>query len=121
MNGKRAIKFSLIAAGAIALLLVSISPSQAQCAMCRSALSGSPTGAKLSQSFNFAILVLLIPPVMIFCGIFLAAFKYRKAADEAQPEGRQKRGLRGWFGRLKTGRRGHRKQESAPIPAPGVR
>jgi uncharacterized membrane protein len=54
--------------------------------MCRNALTGSPSAARLSESINIGVFVLLIPPVMIFCGIFIAAFKYRKAQSEASSE-----------------------------------
>ena len=47
--------------------------------MCKNAVTGSPEAAKLSASLNFAIIILLIPPVVIFCGIFFLAFRYRKS------------------------------------------
>ncbi|HEX8847883.1 MAG TPA: hypothetical protein VF791_24795 [Pyrinomonadaceae bacterium] len=99
MTGKRRIRFALIALGAVAILLVATVSGAAQCSLCRSALSGSPTGVRLSKSLNLAILVLLIPPVMIFCGIFLAAFKYRKTSGEAGEKGRR------WLTRQSSGRR----------------
>lgn len=83
MTKKRTIKFLLLAAAASVALLVSSTLASAQCAMCRNAITSSPSAAKLAQNFNFAIFVLLIPPVVIFCGVFIAAFKYRKAHEEA--------------------------------------
>jgi hypothetical protein len=46
--------------------------------MCKNAITNSPEAAKLSESLNFAIIVLLIPPVLLFCGFFFLAYKYRK-------------------------------------------
>lgn len=48
----------------------------AQCPMCKTAVSG----AKMAQSLNLGILVLIIPPVTIFCSIFVVAFKQRQAS-----------------------------------------
>ncbi|HEX7998057.1 MAG TPA: hypothetical protein VF528_06675 [Pyrinomonadaceae bacterium] len=49
----------------------------AQCAMCRASFGGS-SGAAMARSLNQGIIVLLVPPVAIFCAIFIAAIKYRK-------------------------------------------
>jgi hypothetical protein len=54
----------------IGILLVSSIPVDAQCAMCRAALSGSNNG-RFIRNFNIGVLVLLIPPVSIFCSIFI--------------------------------------------------
>jgi|GEM_PF-931858 len=82
MSSKRIIKVALIAAGAFAALLITSSLCSAQCAMCKNAITGSPNAARLAERFNFAIFVLLIPPVLIFCGFFVAVFKYRKEQGE---------------------------------------
>ena len=52
----------------------------AQCALCRTALEGS--GEKTARAINLGILVLLVPPVAIFCTIFAVAFKHRKGEEE---------------------------------------
>ena len=56
----------------------------AQCAMCRTGVSNS--GA---QAMNLAILVLLIPPVAMFCSVFAIAYRYRNArkAEGATTDG----------------------------------
>lgn len=54
----------------------------AQCAMCRASFGGS-SGAAMAKSLNQGIIVLLIPPVAIFCAIFIAAIKYRKSDASA--------------------------------------
>ena len=58
----------------------------AQCAMCRAGISGGTNGAAFAKNFNFAILVLLAPPVTIFCSIFIVAYKHRKSQRETTAE-----------------------------------
>ena len=79
MSRRHTIRMAVLASGAAATLLAWSSTALAQCAMCKNAVTGSPGAAKLSESLNFAIIVLLIPPVLIFCGIFLIAFRYRRS------------------------------------------
>lgn len=102
MNRKRTIKFTLLAMAASSVaLFVSSSYALAQCAMCKNAITGSPNAAKLAQNFNFAIFVLLIPPVLIFCGVFIAAFKYSKAHGESLTQEKGKKNLlRVWLSKL---------------------
>lgn len=52
-----------------------------QCSMCRSALAGS-SNAFFVRNFNIGVLVLLVPPVTIFCSIFVVLKRYKKADDE---------------------------------------
>jgi hypothetical protein len=54
---------------AVAVLLVAV-PADAQCSMCRAALNGS-NNARFVRNLNLGVLVLLIPPVTIFCSIFI--------------------------------------------------
>ncbi len=65
----------LVALAAIAVLLFAV-PADAQCSMCRAALNGS-NNARFIRYFNLGVLVLLIPPVTIFCSIFVLLRKYR--------------------------------------------
>lgn len=89
MKAGRRIRIALITAGVIAIVLALSSPALSQCAMCKTAVTGSPEAKKLAESLNFAIIVLLVPPVMIFCGIFYAAFRRLKNSDKAPPLSRQ--------------------------------
>ncbi|HXD32466.1 MAG TPA: hypothetical protein VN643_15195 [Pyrinomonadaceae bacterium] len=52
----------------------------AQCAMCRSALTGA-NNATFIRNLNIGVLVLLVPPVTIFCSIFVI-LKRRASGDE---------------------------------------
>lgn len=70
-----------------AALLWSLSAGEvaAQCALCRTALQNS--GESVAQTLNLAILVLLIPPVAIFCSFFAVAVKMTKNEDERDGDG----------------------------------
>ena len=65
----------LVALVAAAVLLFAV-PADAQCSMCRAALNGS-NNARFIRGLNIGVLVLLIPPVTIFCSIFILLRKYR--------------------------------------------
>lgn len=65
----------LIGVVALAAALLLCGPVEAQCSMCRTALSNS--NSAFVRNFNIGVLVLLIPPVTIFCGIFVALKRYR--------------------------------------------
>jgi len=57
----------------------------AQCPLCRSALQDA--GDQTARTLNLAIVVLLIPPVSIFCAIF--AVVYRKVRDGDSDQNRE--------------------------------
>jgi hypothetical protein len=52
-----------------------------QCSMCRAALAGS-NNALFIRNFNIGVLVLLVPPVTIFCSIFVVLRRYKASDDE---------------------------------------
>jgi len=58
--------FALMLGGAI---LVSSVTAGAQCSMCRASLAGS--NANFIRNFNIGVLVLLAPPVAMFCSFFV--------------------------------------------------
>jgi len=62
---------------AAAVLLVAHGFAEAQCSMCRASLT-SVTNSRFIRNFNIGVLVLLIPPVSIFCSIFIVLRKYSK-------------------------------------------
>jgi hypothetical protein len=72
----------LSVAAAIALLLVASSAS-AQCSMCRAALAGS-NNAFFIRNFNIGVLVLLVPPVTMFCSIFVVLKRYHR--EDQRPD-----------------------------------
>ena len=70
MNLSRLARIVLVMSVALlAVALVEVS-GLAQCAMCRASLSGS-NNAYFIRNFNIGVLVLLAPPVAIFCSIFV--------------------------------------------------
>jgi hypothetical protein len=78
----------LAALAAIALLLIA-SPSSAQCAMCRAALAGS-NNAFFIRNFNIGVLVLLVPPVTMFCSIFVVLKRYNREDQRSDSEAEEK-------------------------------
>lgn len=66
--------FVVTAVGILAILAIS-EPAFAQCAMCRGSLG---TNSSFIRSFNIGVLVLLVPPVTMFCTIFVIAYRHRK-------------------------------------------
>ena len=80
MSRRRPTNLALIVLTACAALaLLALCPAEsalAQCPMCRTGAMSAGAGAM--RALNLGILVLLIPPVGIFCSIFVIALKNRK-------------------------------------------
>jgi hypothetical protein len=78
------ITFILVAAFALAALAAAWpGTALAQCPLCRSALQNDQT----ARTMNFAIVVLLIPPVSIFCAIFAVAYRKGKGGEDGGRDG----------------------------------
>jgi hypothetical protein len=75
----------LLIIAAMSVVLVLSTAAFGQCSMCRAALTGS-NNALFIKNFNIGVLVLLVPPVTIFCSIFVALKRYRAADREGQSE-----------------------------------
>jgi hypothetical protein len=69
--------FRLLSVGVVAALtwLLLADNSFAQCAMCRASFAGNSAFVK---NLNLGVLVLLAPPVSIFCAFFVIAYRHRK-------------------------------------------
>jgi hypothetical protein len=67
----------LVLGALIALMLTAPDQSFAQCAMCKAVIESSTDVAAASRGLNLAALVLLIPPVTIFAGLFGVFYRYR--------------------------------------------
>jgi hypothetical protein len=76
----RSLTLAALAAAALLLVLVAPAAADAQCAMCKSAVQAA--GDQATRAINSGILVLLIPPVAIFCSIFAVFVKYKNGDDE---------------------------------------
>jgi hypothetical protein len=70
-----------------AALLVALSAGDAaaQCAMCKTSASSLEAGG--IKHLNFAVLLLLVPPVSMFCGFFFAAYKRRGSPEDQREAG----------------------------------
>lgn len=78
----------LLLVPALLLILLLEGTGLAQCAMCRASLAGS-NNAFFIRNFNIGVLVLLTPPVAIFCSIFIILKRHsgeseQRARDEDQ-------------------------------------
>ena len=80
LNFKRLSILGIVAG--IALLFIAPDAS-AQCAMCRAALAGS-NNAFFIRNFNIGVLVLLVPPVTMFCSIFVVLKRYHR--EDQRPD-----------------------------------
>ena len=74
LRGWRLLVLVVLAAG-IVLLFTGVDV-EAQCSMCRASLTNS-ANSRLVRGLNIGVLVLLVPPVTIFCSIFVVLRRYR--------------------------------------------
>ena len=70
----------------VALMLAAADQTFAQCAMCKAAIESSTDVAAASKGLNLAALVLLIPPVTIFAGLFGVFYRYRNVQGRERIE-----------------------------------
>ena len=75
----------LLIAGFLALEATGL----AQCSMCKASLAGS-NNPFFIRSFNIAVLVLLAPPVAIFCSIFVVLRRHSAPDNDASVSNRPK-------------------------------
>lgn len=78
----RTVRVLLVLVLAVGLVLALEISGLAQCSMCRASLAGS--NANFVRNFNLAVLVLLTPPVAIFCALFLALKRHKSEEDRSQ-------------------------------------
>lgn len=67
---------ALVAAVGLVLALAA-APAAAQCAMCKTALSGSPEGRSIGAQFNQAILLMVAAPYLVMGGFVLGVYRGR--------------------------------------------
>jgi len=77
---KQGLRYSLRALAGTLLLFAFNVAAAAQCAMCRASLTGS-NNAHFIKNLNIGVLVLLTPPVAMFCAAFV--FLKRQATKRA--------------------------------------
>jgi hypothetical protein len=78
MTGKthRIVRLILIALAMASVCVWFSESALAQCVMCRASLGAN---SNFARHLNIGTLVLLVPPVSIFCAIFFLAFRHRKS------------------------------------------
>ena len=67
----------------LVLILLSSDAALAQCSMCKAVLTSS-RDAGFIRGYNIAVLVLLLPPVTIFCSIFIVLKRHKNQAEAEQ-------------------------------------
>jgi hypothetical protein len=72
-------KYFVGIASVILAMVVLCIPAAAQCPLCRLSVQSSSQAGAMQAGLNLGILVLLVPPVTIFCSIFFVALKHRKS------------------------------------------
>ena len=70
---RRHVIFSALVSACVLLYSASTS---AQCVMCRASIGAN---SAFARNLNIGVLVLLVPPVSIFCTIFILAFRHRRS------------------------------------------
>jgi len=69
---------SIVTVIAVAALFAFCSESAlAQCVMCRASIGSNSIFAR---NLNIGVLVLLVPPVSMFCAIFVLAYRHRRSS-----------------------------------------
>jgi hypothetical protein len=94
MKYSRALKFLLLITVAVAVFLSLASVTEAQCSMCRAVLSAS-NNARFIRNFNLGVLVLLVPPVTMFCSIFVVLKRHHREDEESGSLGVSESGSQG--------------------------
>ena len=84
MHLKALTRLAILLVPAVLLVLLLEVTGLAQCAMCRASLAGS-NNAFFIRNFNIGVLVLLTPPVAIFCSIFIIL---KRHSGEVQQQAR---------------------------------
>jgi hypothetical protein len=72
--------FLLLALVAAAAAIFFATDTLAQCAMCKASASGLDSIS--ARQLNISTLILLCPPVAIFCAIIVVAYKHRNPPDD---------------------------------------
>lgn len=75
MKAHRIVRLVLVVLAMASVCAVITESTLAQCVMCRASLSGN---SNFVRYLNIGTLVLLVPPVSIFCAIFFLAYRHRK-------------------------------------------
>jgi heme/copper-type cytochrome/quinol oxidase subunit 2 len=76
----------LLTLGALLFSASEAASAFAQCAMCKASVQAGANASVNPQAFantlNLAVLVLLIPPVLIFSALFVVLLRYRRNTND---------------------------------------
>jgi hypothetical protein len=72
----KVLRYAFAAGVVVAIFALCAESTMAQCVMCRASLTNNATFVKY---LNIGVLVLLVPPVSIFCTIFILAIRHRRS------------------------------------------
>jgi hypothetical protein len=73
----------LILIFAAVIVLAGVDTASAQCAMCKASLENSTDAAAAARGLSLASLVLLVPPILIFTGLFVLIYRYRNVQGQS--------------------------------------
>jgi hypothetical protein len=73
MNTRKLVWIVIVA---VIAALICTDSALAQCVMCRASIGNN---SSFIRNFNIGVVVLLVPPVSIFCTIFIIALRHRKS------------------------------------------
>lgn len=76
VNANRIVRLMLIVLAMASLCVLFAESALAQCVMCRASLGAN---SNFVRHLNIGVLVLLVPPVSIFCTIFILAIRRRRS------------------------------------------
>ena len=75
VNAKQVLRFVVTAVVVASVYTLLCESTMAQCVMCRASLGNN---SAFVRNLNIGVLVLLVPPVTIFCTIFILAIRQRR-------------------------------------------
>ncbi|HWN98675.1 MAG TPA: hypothetical protein VNS63_05330 [Blastocatellia bacterium] len=84
MNSRRVL---LLACSAVLLIAIACEPALAQCAMCGASIQNSTDAEAASKTLDLAALILLVPPVTIFAGLFGVFYRFRNVQGGSERRG----------------------------------
>ena len=73
----KSVRVLLLVCSAVFLIAAACAPSLAQCAMCGASVQNSTDAEAASKTLDLAAMILLVPPVTIFAGLFGVFYRFR--------------------------------------------
>lgn len=73
----KSVRVLLLVCSAVLLAAAACEPSLAQCAMCGASIQNSTDAEAASKTLDLAAMILLVPPVTIFAGLFGVFYRFR--------------------------------------------